>query len=209
MNDELLSKLETMGRRAASLIGDALRTIEEQDESYLSELARHEEEVHELQDAIHRTALQRAGREDAAFLGDALRAASELERVADKAILIAQISHHLVRGPVPDLGNVRQLGSTAQSIVRRAMEGFLRSDADLADSVRGLKDRLETYRNLFFHDLLDLMMTHEEHMAAALAWNLIVRNLEGVGEHAQTIAGLVPVPAASFEDDPYDDFLRS
>lgn len=187
--------LESMARHVAALVEDALRTLEERDESFLDEVIRQEEEIHD-----HQTRIVRHGTKEQA------QVACQLERIADQAVLAAQLSHHLLRSPSPEFDPLRCMGRAVQAVVKQSVKAFLDSDAQTMELIRSRMDRLRSYRDVYFQELVDHMMSNPDRMEAALAWNTIVRNLEEMGERAVAIADRVPEPEPAWS---FDDFLRS
>ncbi len=190
----LLEKLVLMGRLAESMIGTALRTLIERDESLCTKVHQKETEVNDLQieiddRAVKLTALQQPVATDARFLFMASRIATELERIGDQAINICENAHHVLSAaPLKPLVDLPMMGEVAERMVRDALDALVDRNCALATRVLEEEKSVDAFRDQIFRVLLTYMMADPGTIERALALILISRNLERVGDHATNIA---------------------
>jgi phosphate transport system protein len=191
---ELQQKLLRMGGLAEAMLGLALKTLLERDEKYVAEVKASELEVDRLQmeideDAIKLTALQQPVASDVRFLFMASRIASELERIADKAITICESAQRVLEGaPLKVLADFPLMAKAAQKMVRDALEALNTRDCALAQSVLDQEQTVNNFRDRIFNVLMTSMMSDPSAIPRAFAMILISRNIERTGDHATNIA---------------------
>ena len=80
------------------------------------------------------------------------------------------------------------MASIAQSMLRDALDAFVRQDVDLAQRVLNEDDRLDELKTQIFRELLTYMLQDPTTIEPALDLILISRHLERIGDHATNIA---------------------
>jgi len=119
----------------------------------------------------------------------ALKINSDLERVGDMAVNIAEAAHrYLALPPVKPLLDLPRMAEIAQAMLRDALDAFVKRDVDLAQSVLVRDDLLDNYKTQIFRELLTYMLQDPTKIEAGLELILISRHLERIGDHATNIA---------------------
>ena len=119
----------------------------------------------------------------------ALKINTDLERVGDLAVNIAQAAtRYLTMPPVKPLVDLPRMGEIAQGMLRDALDSFVRKDIGLAQSVLTRDDRLDDLKTQVFRDLLTYMLQDPAKIAASLDLILVSRHLERIGDHATNVA---------------------
>ena len=75
-----------------------------------------------------------------------------------------------------------------RSMVRDAIDAFVRYDAELAKDVMRRDDAVDDLKNRVFRDTVAIMKQKPEKIEAGLDLILVARNLEKVADHATNIA---------------------
>lgn len=126
---------------------------------------------------------------DLRFIIAVTRINSDLERVGDQAVNIAQRVLELEGVHNSDLPvDIPELASLASAMIRKALQSFIEADADLAQSVLMLDDQVDEMNNKAFRSLSALISEKPDMTAQALNALIVARNLERVGDHATNIA---------------------
>jgi phosphate transport system protein len=73
-------------------------------------------------------------------------------------------------------------------MVRNSIDSFVKQDVLLAQAVIMKDDKVDAYKEQIFRELLTYMMADTATIKRALAFILIARNLERIGDHATNIA---------------------
>ncbi len=190
----LKQRLLEMSERAESLVDLAVEALVERDREKAvavieadHELDRLEVEAENL--AISLLALQQPMARDLRFLVGAIKVSSDLERVGDHAVNIAQCTVRLVDGrtappPVPALVDMAR---RARAMLGDALDAFIRGDGVLGRSVGKADDQVDALHEAIFRSLVAFMTSDPQLIAASLELMLVSRNLERVADLATNI----------------------
>jgi phosphate transport system protein len=119
----------------------------------------------------------------------AIKINTDLERVGDLAVNIAQAAErYLQHPPVKPLIDIPRMAVIAQQMLRDAIEAFVRRDTVLAQSVLDRDDELDGLKMQVFRELLTYMLQDAETIEPSLDLILVSRHLERVGDHATNVA---------------------
>ena len=119
----------------------------------------------------------------------AVKINTDLERVGDLAINIAEaVRRYMRHPPVKELIDIPRMAEIAQSMLRDSLDSYVRRDIALAQSVLNQDDELDALKTQVFRDLLTYMLQDPSTIEPALDLILISRHLERIGDHATNIA---------------------
>jgi phosphate transport system protein len=119
----------------------------------------------------------------------AVKINTDLERVGDLAVNVAEaVTRYLRHPPVKQLIDIPRMGSVAQTMLRDALDAYVRRDTALAQSVLNCDDELDGLKTQVFRELLTYMLQDPATIEPALDLILISRHLERIGDHATNIA---------------------
>ncbi len=119
----------------------------------------------------------------------AVKINTDLERVGDLAINIVEAARRYMRHPpVKQLIDIPRMASIAQSMLRDALDAYVRRDTALAQGVLNEDDRLDALKTQVFRELLTYMLQDPTTIEPALDLILVSRHLERIGDHATNIA---------------------
>jgi phosphate transport system protein len=145
-------------------------------------------EVEIEEQCISLLALQQPMARDLRMLTSALRIASDLERVGDHAVNIAQSAERLLRArpiaPEPELVEMARL---AREMLSDALEAFIRGDPVAGRDVCLRDDKVDALHGSVFRILLTHMMEDPHMIGAGMELFLVSRNLERVADLATNI----------------------
>ena len=126
---------------------------------------------------------------DLRFILAVIKINADLERVGDQAVSIADRVRDLQAFPVIDLPvDIPRMASLASAMVRKALQGFIEADAEMATSVLTMDDSVDKLNDAAFFALSNLIKEQPHYTPQALHALMIARNLERVGDHATNIA---------------------
>ena len=119
----------------------------------------------------------------------AVKINTDLERVGDLAINIGEAARQYAEHPpVKKLIDIPRMASIAQSMLRDALDAFVRKDIELARHVLNEDDALDALKTQIFRELLTYMLEDPATIQPALDLILISRHLERIGDHATNVA---------------------
>jgi phosphate transport system protein len=137
---------------------------------------------------IRLLALQQPMARDLRMVTSALKIASDLERVGDHAVNIAQSTQRLIESrpitPEPELVEMARL---AREMLADALESFVRGDAQTGRAVCMRDDKVDALHRSVFRILLTHMMEDPHTIGAGMELILVSRNLERVADLATNI----------------------
>jgi phosphate transport system protein len=190
----LKTRLLAMGGLAEERVRSAVAALVDRDNAALDEILDGDEPINLLHVeldgiAFRLLALHQPMAVDLRAIMAALKINSDLERVGDLAVNIAQAGKLYLRfPPVKPLVDLPRMGDIAQGMLRDALDAFVRRDVALAQSVLDRDDRLDDLKTQVFRDLLTYMLGDPTKIEPSLDLILVSRHLERIGDHATNIA---------------------
>ena len=125
---------------------------------------------------------------DLRFITSAMKINSQLERIGDQAVNIAERALELVKEPLlKPLIDIPRLATLAQRMVKDSLDAFVNKDAALARSVCESDDEVDNLNDQIFRELLTYMMQDTSTINRAVHLVLIGRHLERIADHATNI----------------------
>jgi phosphate transport system protein len=192
--DALKQQLLAMGGLAEERVRDAVRALTERDADVLNTVLAGDEPINDLHidlDArcFRLLALHQPMAADLRVIVAAVKINTDLERVGDLAVNIAEAGRRYLRHPpVKPLIDLPRMGEISQRMLRDALDAFVRRDVPLAQAVLAEDDRLDALKTQIFRELLTYMLQDPTTIEPALDLILISRHLERIGDHATNIA---------------------
>lgn len=189
----LKEKLLDMASRAEEQIGLAVRGLKDRKQEMACEVLEKEEAINrfdiEIDDmAMRLLALRQPMATDLRFITSAMKIGSDLERIGDLAVNIAERTLELLKSPqLKPLIDIPRMAEMAQEMVRDALNAFVNRDADLAKNVCQRDDQVDQLNNQIFRELLTFMMADATTIPRAVDLILVGRHLERIADHATNI----------------------
>jgi phosphate transport system protein len=192
--EQLKSKLLAMSALVESAVYRSITAVVQKDRKLAEEVLQSESRVNQMEieiddQAISLLALQQPMAGDLRLITSAIKINTDLERMGDLAVNIAQRALALMDDPVVQpLIDIPHIGGLVQSMVRKALDAFVAKDAELARSVLASDDAVDNLRTAFFHELISFMQREPGNIPQGLSLLSIVRNLERIADHSTNIA---------------------
>ena len=192
--DELRARLLRMGGLAEQAVDRACQAYIDRDLARChmvlegeSQINTAEREIDEM--AFDLLAMQQPMAVDLRFILAVTKINSDLERVGDQAVNIAERVMDLVELPKADLPvDIARMTAAVSAMVRRALESFIEGKAELAQAVLEMDNVVDRMRDDAFITLVKTMNERPDVTRQALDALLVARNLERVADHATNIA---------------------
>ncbi len=195
-DEELTSlnqKLLHMARLAEESVAVAVQSLKNRDEALAQDVFNRETTVNLLEIEVDELcmrllALRQPVASDLRFITSAMKIASELERVGDLAVNIAEASIELLKQPpLKPLIDIPRMASLAQGMVKDALNAFVNRDEALARAVCERDDEVDSLNDQVFRELLTYMMNDQSTINRSVGLILIGRHLERIADHATNI----------------------
>jgi len=191
---ELKQRLLAMGGLAEERLESAVRAMVERDRALMAAVINGDEAINRLQVEIDDRcfkllALRQPMAVDLRVIVAAFKINSDLERIGDLAVNVAEAAERYVsHPPVKPLIDLPRMADMAQRMLREALHAFVAGNAEAAQSVLEQDDGLDALKNQIFRELLTYMLGDPRTIEPGLDLILVSRHLERVGDHATNIA---------------------
>lgn len=194
---DLRDRLLAMGGRVETQIAESVRALSERDSSLCDHVLATDLEVNRLEvevdDLCRRIlALRQPAASDLRLITTALKIVTDLERIGDLAVNIAERALDLNQAsPLSAYHELPKLAELAQSQLKKALDAFVRADAGQAEEVLRGDELLDALYLKLFNDLLALMMEDSKNIRRATSLMFVAKHLERIGDHAMNVAEMV------------------
>ncbi len=191
----LKERLLRMGGLAEEMIQKAAKAFAERSPDLAQEVFPLEKEVNqfhvEVDDlCIKLIALHQPMAADLRLITAAMKINSDLERIADQAVNIAQTCYyHLFKEtPVTEVNIIPRMAAISQKMLKDSLDAFSRKDIELARSVLAQDEEEDRLKAQALGDLIELIRKDPSRSKQFVDLILISRNMERIGDHATNIA---------------------
>ncbi len=129
---------------------------------------------------------------DLRFITIAFKMVTDLERIGDLAVNIAERAIDLVDKPMgAPLEEIERMGTLARAMVKEGVDAFLKSDPDLAQAVIERDDAVDELYHLAFRSVLEKMRETPEELEGGIHALSVLKWLERIADHATNLSELV------------------
>jgi phosphate transport system protein len=199
-SDELETLKEMLLKMAAlteAAIKKSVQSLVER-ESELAEQVVEEDKMINASDVkideecIRLLALKQPMGKDLRFITTAMKITTDLERIADNAVNIAERALELNREPLlkPYI-DVPKMSRIAQGMVRDTINAFVNEDVRLAKDVIMRDDEIDGLNEAIWEELMEIMTGDPSTITRAVKITYVSKYIERIGDHATNIAETV------------------
>ncbi|HEX3178977.1 MAG TPA: phosphate signaling complex protein PhoU [Methylomirabilota bacterium] len=195
--DGLKQTLLAMGALVEDQIRGALAALLERDGARAAYVIETDGQVNAYdveidEKCVELLALHQPAAGDLRFLTTAMKIVTDLERIGDQAVNIAQRAIELNDEPqLKPYIDLPRMAERAQRMVRESLDAFVARDTALARRVCAEDSEVDALKEQIFRELLTFMMADPKTIPRAIRLILISRFLERVADHATNIAEMV------------------
>ncbi|HRD02130.1 MAG TPA: phosphate signaling complex protein PhoU [Candidatus Saccharicenans sp.] len=192
---ELNKKLLEMSAEVENSIGLSVRALRELSRKLAESIIEGDKRIDNMELEIEEKclniiALYQPAAADLRFVVMSLKITTDLERMADLAVDIAERVLELADQPLlKPLIDIPKLATLAQGMIRDVINSFVNKDTELARSVILRDNEADELRNLVQIELInDYMIKDATTVPRAIPLLLVARHLERICDHATNIA---------------------
>lgn len=196
--DEELKQLKAevlkMGGLVERAIHLSIKALVDRNEALVSEVIASDDAV-DMQEirvdelSLKLLALHQPQAGDLRFVTSIMKINSDLERIGDLAVNIAERTQDLLKTPLlKPLIDIPRMAKIAQEMVKDSLDAFVNGNDDLARNVCKRDDQVDDFNSQIFRELLTYMLQDPKTIERALDLILIGRNLERIADHATNIS---------------------
>ena len=191
---ELNKQLLRMSALVEETISRSVKALVERRDDLAREVIKHEEEINMLEIEIDELclrllALHQPKAIDLRFITSVMKINSDLERIADQAVNIAERTEEIIKQPLlKPLIDIPRMAILAQKMVKDSIDSLVNKDETLARDVCKRDDEVDDLNDQIFRELLTYMMQAPKTVTIAIELILVGRHLERIADHATNIA---------------------
>ncbi len=195
--ETLKQTLLAMGGLVEDQIRHVMRALVERDDALAQEVIARDQQVNAYDVEVDETcvsllALHQPAAGDLRFITTAMKIVTDLERMGDQAVNIAQRVLELNREPqLKPYIDLPRMAEKAQRMVKESLDAFVARDTELARRVCAEDAEVDALKEQIFRELLTFMMEDARTIPRAIRLILISRFLERLADHATNIAEMV------------------
>jgi phosphate transport system protein len=195
--DGLKQTLLAMGALVEDQIRRVMRALIERDEGRAEEVIERDRQVNTYdveidEKCVELLALYQPTAGDLRFITTAMKIVTDLERIGDQAVNIAQRAVELNQEPqLKPYIDLPRMAEKSQRMVKDALDAFVSRDTTLARDVCARDSEVDALKEQIFRELLTYMLADPKTISRAIRLILISRFLERVADHATNIAEMV------------------
>jgi phosphate transport system protein len=192
--NKLKENLLQMAGLAERAISNAVEALVKRDTALAERTIAEDEKINQMEIVIDDwclklLALHQPMAADLRFITSAMRINTELERIGDQAVNIAERVISLNQEPqLKPYIDIPRMAEITQTMVKDVLDAFVNGDAKLARSVCERDDRVDALNDQVFRELLTYMMAESKTITRAVHLIIVSRCLERIADHATNIA---------------------
>ena len=194
---QLRDRLLEMGGKVESAIASSVRALTERDTALAEKVIASDREVNrtevEIDDMCRRLlALRQPAASDLRFITTALKIVTDLERMGDLAVNVAERALDLAQSPPSKpFHDLTELADLSGAQLEKALDAFVEKDVTKAEEVIAGDDMLDALYHRLFNNLLAYMMEDSRVIRRATSIMFAAKQLERFGDHATNVAEMV------------------
>jgi phosphate transport system protein len=195
--EDLKDLLLRMGAMVEDAISQSIRALLERDTALAEEVIGNDNRIDQMELEIDRRTLELIAKMqpaavDLRFVAAIMKITPELERIADLAQDVCERVIELNREPpLKPMQAIPRLAQDAQTMVRQALDAFVRGDAVLARRVIQQDDNVDQQTEQSFRELLTYMLEDPRNISRAIRLTFIGKYFERIADGATNICEMV------------------
>ena len=191
---ELKENLLKMAAIVEEAIRHSVESLVKRDSALAKKAFEVEDRINKMENAIDEMclkllALRQPMAADLRFITSAMKITTDLERMGDQAVNIAERAISLNQEPqLKPYIDLPRMAEIAQSMVKDVLDAFVTRNSKLARSVCERDDLVDGLNDQVVRELLTYMMSDAKTITRAVHLMIVARCLERLADHATNIA---------------------
>lgn len=194
---QLKDKILKMGSMVEDALKNSINALVERDNAIATRVIDNDRIVNTLdveidEESIRLIALRQPKASDLRFITTAMKITTDLERMGDLAVNIAERALELNEEPIlkPYI-DIPKMRAIAQGMTRDALDAFVRKDKQLATDVIMRDDEVDDLKHYVLRELAFFMVQDPTTVTRAMKISFVAQYLERIADHATNIAEMV------------------
>lgn len=182
-----------MGRVVDAQVTNAVQALIQREPLAASRVVAGDGEVNGLERelderCVRLLALHQPAASDLRFIAAVLKIVTDLERIGDFAVSIAESVGSLRAARLRAEQDLSGLAEAALTVLRDALEAFVQRNVDEAQATATADERVKAWVSRLAAELRDSIQRDPSTLEEALAILLVTRHLERIAQHATNVA---------------------
>jgi len=194
---ELRERVLKLGCMVEDAIRDSVKALVERESELAQEVIKRDHLINALdvkidEECVRLIALRQPMAKDLRFITTAMKITTDLERMGDLAVNIAERALELNEQPqLKPFVNIPKMAEISQSMVRDVLDAYVTGCSRLPYEVIKRDDEVDDLTVKNFEELLSLMIQYPKIIPLAVKRTYIAKYLERIADHATNIAEMV------------------
>lgn len=194
---DLRERVLKLGCMVENAIQDSVKALVERDSDLAKEVIKRDHLINALdvgidEECVRLIALRQPLARDLRLITTAMKITTDLERMGDMAVNIAERAIELNEEPqLKPFVNIPKMAELAQSMVRDALDAFVAGCSRLPYEVIKRDDEVDDLTVKNFEELLSFMIQDPKRIPLAIKRTYIAKYLERIADHATNIAEMI------------------
>jgi phosphate transport system protein len=193
----LKDQIQAMGEMVTGHVSEALRALENRDVEIGTRIFEADRAVNHLELAIDEQcirmlALRQPAAKDLRFIAAALKIVTDLERIGDLAVNMAERAAALaIEPPLRALQSLPRMAEAAQEMLRKVLAAFVHEDAEAAEQVMKADQQIDDWLTDFFDEALADMKADPSCTKRGITAIFFAKHIERMADHTTNVAEMV------------------
>jgi phosphate transport system protein len=193
LKDEILA----MGRLVGEHVVEAVAAMSARDNDRARRVIASDREVNRAEltideRCINLLALRQPAASDLRFVAAALKMVTDLERIGDLAVNMAERVETLsLAPPLRAVGELPAMAAAAETMFRDVLDAFVNADPVKAEAVIAADPRIDAWMRRLFDEIQAEMQRDSNVVARGIATIFFAKHIERIADHATNIAEMV------------------
>jgi phosphate transport system protein len=194
---DLRERVLKLGCMVENATRDSVKALVERDSDLAREVIKRDHLINALdvgidEECVRLIALRQPLARDLRLITTAMKITTDLERMGDMAVNIAERAIELNEEPqLKPFVNIPKMAELAQSMVRDALDAFVTGCSRLPYEVIKRDDEVDDLTVKNFEELLSFMIQDPKRIPLAIKRTYIAKYLERIADHATNIAEMI------------------
>ncbi|MFH2120762.1 MAG: phosphate signaling complex protein PhoU [Pseudomonadota bacterium] len=192
--EQIKEKLLLMASKAEQIISQAVESLLQRDLGKAEKIMASDKEIDKLEIEIENEAISLIARhqpaaKDLRLLIGIIKINSDIERIGDHGVNIAQCTLKLGQEPpLKPLIDIPRMAQLAISMLKDSLDSFVHGDAEKARQVCATDSQVDQLKDQTLRELMTYMYEKPEAISRAMGLILISRNLERIADLSTNIS---------------------
>lgn len=192
--EKLHLSLIRMGGLIEEAIDKSITAFEKRDDTLAHSVIEHDKQVDDMERTVESQCLrlllrQQPVAKDLRSISTALKIVTDMERIGDHAVGIADLSLRFGEGAMPrSIEQVPLMAHISSSMVKDSINAFVHSDMKLSNEVIARDDEVDHLYHTVQREITAILVQNEGQADHAIDLLMIAKYIERIADHAQNIA---------------------